>query len=594
MGNYQVPYAPQGNTFQPNYRLVELLRDQGSDQAQFALQHGAIEAQLAQTLGRIPGQAVQTYQEVQKAQLGNIALTRAKREDDAQAAFVKRLKSTPPIPIEAGGPFDVASIVKGVTDDGFDPTVIGDHLEKLNGSFQQAQAAKLALIKQGAGSIAAAGNDPGLAGHFLDVLEQTQMYPPATIAQFRGIAQTPEGVGKLTTYLMGPQKPEILKEGEKGFSPITHQPIPGLEVAPKLNEWDLAMKASGGDPLKAVKLVHPDRVPTEAGLAIASVQDAKHPDGTPFTDAEKSALAMTKLRPFVAGAPGSSEDVVARALAIGKEKNGGQPLTDQQVQDITLKAREQYTAAGRAEPDVAPVLTPDALKLTAHQFAMTGQLPPMGMGKAGATVRTAIINQAAEEYKGLDLPSQVAAYKANQSSLTKLQGTADKVAAFESTAGKNLDQFLTLAGKVPDTGIPWLNSPIRTLNANVVGSTNQAAFNAARDVALREIARVTSDPNLSGVLSDSARKEVQALSPESATFAQIKHVATVLKQDMANVKSSLNEQIGSIQQRIATPPGEKPAAATFDASKGGTPNVGDTLQKFGATYKWDGTGWQKQ
>ncbi len=68
MPSYQVPYAPT-STFQPSSKLVDLLRDSGSDQAQFALQHGAIDAQLANTLGRIPGQAVQTYQEVQKSQI---------------------------------------------------------------------------------------------------------------------------------------------------------------------------------------------------------------------------------------------------------------------------------------------------------------------------------------------------------------------------------------------------------------------------------------------------------------------------------------------------------------------------------------------
>ncbi len=235
--------------------------------------------------------------------------------------------------------------------------------------------------------------------------------------------------------------------------------------------------------------------------------------------------------------------------------------------------------------DPALNLTPDAKKLTAHQYAMTGQLPPMGMGKEGAKVRTEIINEAARIYQGLDLPSQQAAFKANQASLTKLQGTADKVSAFESTAGKNLDQFLSLAEKIPDTGVPWVNTPIRAVNAKMVGDTNQAAFNAARDVALREIARVTSDPNLTGVLSDSARREVQSLSPENATFGQIKAVAKVLKQDMANVKAGLSDQITDVRQRIATPPGGTAAPAAAG------PAVGTVRSANGETRKWTGSEW---
>jgi hypothetical protein len=149
----------------------------------------------------------------------------------------------------------------------------------------------------------------------------------------------------------------------------------------------------------------------------------------------------------------------------------------------------------------------------------------------------------------------------------------DSLTAFESTAGKNLDQFLRLAAKVPDTGVPWLNTPLRVLTASMVGSENQAAFNAARDVALREIARVTNDPKLSGVLSDSARHEVAGLSPANATFAQIKKVAEVLKQDMKNVHDSLAETNQAITARIGaetrpTTPPTTPAPGPGSAGSG--------------------------
>lgn len=59
MPSYSVPYAPQGQPFQPNFRLVDLLREQGADAADVQLRHGAITAQLANTLGQIPGQVLQ-------------------------------------------------------------------------------------------------------------------------------------------------------------------------------------------------------------------------------------------------------------------------------------------------------------------------------------------------------------------------------------------------------------------------------------------------------------------------------------------------------------------------------------------------------
>lgn len=199
------------------------------------------------------------------------------------------------------------------------------------------------------------------------------------------------------------------------------------------------------------------------------------------------------------------------------------------------------------QADVTP-LTPEGLDAAAMMFAKTGQLPALGMGDK--TTRKQIINRSAALMPGLDVAANKADFTANQSSLQNVTRTLDTLIAFENTAGKNLDQFLELAKKIPDTGVPWLNTPVRVLSGAAVGSANQAAFNAARDVALREIARVTNDPKLSGVLSDSARAEVSALSPKNATFAQIKAVAQTLKNDMANVHSSLSEQRDAIQGRI--------------------------------------------
>jgi hypothetical protein len=83
-----------------------------------------------------------------------------------------------------------------------------------------------------------------------------------------------------------------------------------------------------------------------------------------------------------------------------------------------------------------------------------------------------------------------------------------------------------------------------------MGGTEMPAYEAARRVALTEIAKVTSNPNLTGVLSDSARKEIEEFNPENATLAQTLAVAKVLKQDMANRKSELGAQVGAIKDRI--------------------------------------------
>jgi hypothetical protein len=157
-----------------------------------------------------------------------------------------------------------------------------------------------------------------------------------------------------------------------------------------------------------------------------------------------------------------------------------------------------------------------------------------------------------------DLVTMQAAYAGDKESLKKFQAQRDQIASFEQTAQKNLDLFLGLAGKIPDTGIPWLNRPLRDLNQNLVGSENMAAVNAARQVANNEIAKVTSGGGLGGVLSDSARNEVAGYNPNNATFAQTKAVANILKQDMANRHQSMDATLSDIKSRIGGVPSVAP------------------------------------
>ncbi len=237
------------------------------------------------------------------------------------------------------------------------------------------------------------------------------------------------------------------------------------------------------------------------------------------------------------------------------------PAPGGKIYDLDHKVIENAATRIKPIPSAAAVsitsqtLSQAALDQAAQKYLESGSLPPgMGMGPQ----RTAIMNRAAEIDPKAALARNAAVYKADQANLTKLQTTEGTLSAFENTAGKNLNQFLETAAKIPDVGVPWINAPLRTIDAKLLGSTDQAAFNAARDVALREIARVTNDPKLSGALTDSARAEVAGLSPANATFAQIKRVAEVLKQDMANVHSGLREQIATVKAGIGGQTGAPP------------------------------------
>lgn len=225
-------------------------------------------------------------------------------------------------------------------------------------------------------------------------------------------------------------------------------------------------------------------------------------------------------------------------------------------------------------------LTPEALQQAAQKYLESGEMAP-GLARSPGTT-AAVINHAAKIGAGQDLASNKASFKANQSSLTSLQKNFDTVSAFENTAGKNLDVFLNQAKKVVDSGSPWINKPLRSIDASGLGSEDQAAFNAARVTAITEIAKVLNSSNASGVLSDSARHEVEGLIGPSATLKQIVAAANVLKTDMGNRHQSYQMQIQDIQKRMGGAGNSgAPAVGTVEDGhrfKGGDPSKKDNWE----------------
>lgn len=264
--------------------------------------------------------------------------------------------------------------------------------------------------------------------------------------------------------------------------------------------------------------------------------------------------------------PGSEEAfVIAYAKKLGKRP-------DDLTIDDQMKVRQAWSRAddkpAAAADDASLTLSPAGLDAAAVNYAKTATLPPMGMGKQGAAVRAKIINRAAEMFPGLDLASNKAGFAADQGALTQLQKQRDAIGAFEQTAGKNIDVFLKSAGKVVDTGSPMANTVARMVSGKMLGSPDQAAYDAARQVAINEIAKITSNPNLTGSLSDSARHEVDAFNPQSATLKQTVAVMRLLKQDMQNRTDAMDQQIQTIRGRIKGGGGDTSAPAKQAAPAG--------------------------
>lgn len=578
-----VPYAPS-QIYQPNGRLVDLLRLQGEQSAEAQRRAGEIQAQMWSGLGNAITSGVGNV--IKAQQDAPINALNQQKVKDAQALSAGQQKvdsllqpQTPQGPAEGGGNlpaqhpyldanglYDIPKLTSALASSGIAhlaPELLKG-AESINASVEKHQQTQQAL---------------GQASTLLygDMADGVTKMVKAGIPfdQALDLAAAPG----IATQRFDPQQFAQLKGKLLSLPPDQRQAALG-------NLMDAASKVSGNKTLSkdAQELdrygrVVASNVMPELGKGDYTINGQRFKaDGTPIGTVQPSQTAPK-------GKEAKSVLLDGKPAEVIFDPDKGRYF-DAAGTDVSNRVKPIPSAAAVAIN--AGQLSDVAMEQAAKKYLDTGVLPP-GFGTAGTIQKTAIMNAAAKLDPQAALARNQATFKADSANLTNLQKTEGTLSAFENTAGKNLDQFLQLADKIPDTGVPWLNVPVRNLSANVVGSENMAAINAARDVALREIARVTNDPKLSGALTDTARKEVAGLSAANATLPQIKAVAKVLRQDMANVHSGINEQIASVKNSI----GQNPNAAIQPGGSAVPSNVAAALkgQAPGIHTLSDGSKW---
>lgn len=279
------------------------------------------------------------------------------------------------------------------------------------------------------------------------------------------------------------------------------------------------------------------------------------PDGKTHAITMRPAGPVDSRQMLLNSVPGHMRPALEQTLAAMDERKAAAKLAqDKEAEAIRHNKATEPGAVGTSVSD-------EGVELAARNYLTTGQMPPLGMGDK--TTRQRILDRAGQlGGSGASISANKADYGANSESLKKMQTQRDAIGAFENTAGKNIDIFLDAAGKVVDTGSPLANTLARQVTGKMLGSPDQAKYDAARQVAINEIAKITSNPTLSGQLSDSARHEVEAFNPQGATLAQTVAVMRLLKQDMGNRVGSLDTQLADIRGRLA-PKKVTPAPAGF-------------------------------
>ena len=150
--------------------------------------------------------------------------------------------------------------------------------------------------------------------------------------------------------------------------------------------------------------------------------------------------------------------------------------------------------------------------------------------------------------------------QANAYSLKRLQASYDALVAFENTANRNGERLAQLAEKVDYTGVPAINRWIKAGRQSLAGDPGVTDFNIQYQAYLGEVSRAISNPNLSGVLPVTVRREFEESLPQASTAEAIRHAVNIAKQDMAVRNEEMSSQLENIKGRIrgdpakATPP----------------------------------------
>jgi hypothetical protein len=221
--------------------------------------------------------------------------------------------------------------------------------------------------------------------------------------------------------------------------------------------------------------------------------------------------------------------------------------------------------------------TPEALDLRAYQY-LSGNpqaFTNLGRGAQGANRIVQITNRAAEILKAQggdpkEIGRRLAEYKANSASLSQMTRSYDAITAFEQTAVRNGEILIELADKVDRSGVPVIERWVRA-GRQATGDPDVAKFNAQLQVYRTEAARILTNPNLSGQLTDSARKEIEEFLKPGASAQQIKSVVHLLKRDFDNRRKTLEGQIDAARERLEKniPAGQGQRGNTTEPSTGG-------------------------
>lgn len=253
------------------------------------------------------------------------------------------------------------------------------------------------------------------------------------------------------------------------------------------------------------------------------------------------------------------------------------PLMGDPDKDAQWLQEPNPTNINMGAQDIWGDMKPNEWDTLARTYIRTGQMPAFGSGNSAAGARRNFIrrvnqyDQATDKFiddpdatvQHPDLASNAMDFAADKGSLSAITKNLDAATAFQNVAEKNAQLLATKLKGIPDSGYQFVNRVWRPVAGQAQRNQQaMAAFNVYRQSVANEYARLLSQPNLTGVLSDSARHEAGVLLDPNATEPQFIAAVQALANEGANRVQEYQSQINTIRQRgvpqATTPTNETP------------------------------------
>jgi hypothetical protein len=241
----------------------------------------------------------------------------------------------------------------------------------------------------------------------------------------------------------------------------------------------------------------------------------------------------------------------------GKEVLPGQATGMTPFQEAELKARQDQLKVSQGQLAVAQqrlaaesatgVLSPESLDLAANLYAQTGTLPPLGIGKGAANLKSQIMNKAAQ----LSMSGGASAADAAANLVAAKQDVGSKTQAIKAFAtgkqGQQVNAFNTAIdhlGTMDKLSDALANGDVKAINAlgnevaKQTGAPAPTNFNAAKQIVTAEIIKAVVASG-GGVTE---RQEAERNFSNANSPAQLKGVIDTYKQLLGGQLNSLNLQ----------------------------------------------------